>query len=111
MDSLTQRKLLSALSHGAIFFSSFVVSIAIPIAILLISEDPVVTANAKESLHFHINLFIYGTVFLILAFVLVGIPLLVLLVVASVVMPILAIIKVLDKPDQPYRYPFLFRLF
>ncbi|MDP8963377.1 MAG: DUF4870 domain-containing protein, partial [Cyanobacteriota bacterium] len=37
-----KRKLLSALAHGSIFFSSLVVSIAIPIAILLVSEDPIV---------------------------------------------------------------------
>lgn len=110
MDDLAQRKLLSALSHGSIFFSSFVVAIAIPIAVLLITNDPIVKANAKESLNFHINVFVCGIVFLILTLILVGIPLLIALLVASVVMPIIAIIKVLEKPDQPYRYPFLFRL-
>ena len=42
MEDVAQRKLLSALSHGAVFFSSTIVSIGIPIAILFISNDPVV---------------------------------------------------------------------
>ncbi|WP_088893570.1 DUF4870 domain-containing protein [Leptolyngbya ohadii] len=105
-----QRKLLSALCHGAIFLSSTIVSVSIPIIILLVSEDPVVKANAIESLNFHINLYLYAIIFGILVFVLIGIPLLVLLGVASIVLPIIAIVKVLERPDQPYRYPFIFRL-
>jgi hypothetical protein len=106
----SQRKLLSALCHGAIFLSSTIVSVAIPIVILLVNEDPVVKANAIESLNFHINVFLYGIIFGILTVVLIGIPLLVLLGVATIVLPIIAIVKVLDRPDQPYRYPFIFRL-
>ncbi|MBF2048239.1 MAG: DUF4870 domain-containing protein [Leptolyngbya sp. IPPAS B-1204] len=106
-----QRKLLSALSHGAIFFSSLLVSIGIPIAILLINNDPVVKANALESLNFHINLYIYGAIFGLLVFIGIGIPLLILLGIASFVLPIIAIVKVLSNPDQPYRYPFLLRIF
>ncbi|MEM1370210.1 MAG: DUF4870 domain-containing protein [Cyanobacteria bacterium P01_H01_bin.15] len=105
-----KRKLLSALCHGAIFFSSTVVSVVIPIAILVISDDPVVKANAKESLNFHFNIWVYGIIFGILAWLLIGIPLLVVLGIVSVVMPIIGIIKTLSNPDNPYRYPFLFRL-
>lgn len=107
---MEQRKLLSAISHAAIFFGSLVISIVVPITILLISDDPVVKANALESLNFHINLYVYGLIFLALSFVLIGIPLLVLLGVASLVMPIIAIIKVANNPAQPYRYPFLIRI-
>ncbi len=106
-----QRKLLSALSHGAIFFSSLLVSIGIPIAILLVNNDPVVKANALESLNFHVNLYIYGAIFGLLVFIGIGIPLLILLGIASFVLPIIAIVKVLSDPDQPYRYPFLLRIF
>ncbi|MBE9182800.1 DUF4870 domain-containing protein [Oculatella sp. LEGE 06141] len=121
MNDLSQRNLLSAASHGAIFLSSTIVAIAIPIAILLTSNDPVVKDNAKESLNFHINLYIYASLIflvmvmsfvnpLLLQFVRIGVPLLVLLGIASVVMPIIAIVNVLNKPERPYRYPFLFRL-
>jgi uncharacterized Tic20 family protein len=107
-----QRKLLSVLCHAAIFFSSLFVSIGIPIAILLINDDPVVKQNARESLNFHINLYLYAIIFGLLVFVaFIGIPLLVLLGIASFVFPIIAIVKVLANPDQPYRYPFLFRIF
>jgi uncharacterized protein len=107
---LGKRKLLSALSHGAIFFSSLFVSIAVPIVILMVSQDPVVKANARESLNFHINTYIYAAIFWLLIFVLIGFPLLVLLGIATVVMPIIAIVKVLTNPNHPYRYPFLIRL-
>ncbi len=110
MDDSDQRRLLSAVCHGAIFLSSTVISIGIPIAILVISEDPIVKENAKESLNFHLNLYIYAIIFGILVFVAIGIPLLVLLGITSFVMPILAIVKVLTGSEHPYRYPFIFRL-
>lgn len=110
MNDLDQRKLLSALCHGAIFFSSTIVSIGIPIAILLTTNDFVVKENAKESLNFHINLYVYALIFALLIFVIIGIPLLIVLGIVSFVMPIFAIIQVLNEPSQPYRYPFIFRL-
>jgi len=110
MENVDQRKLLSALCHGAIFFSSMIVTIAIPIIILYTTEDSVVKANAKESLNFHINLYIYGLVAGMLTVILIGIPLLMALALISIVMPIIALVQVLNSPEQPYRYPFIFRL-
>jgi uncharacterized protein len=110
MEDFAQRKLLSALCHGSIFFSSLIVSIGIPIAILFISEDPIVKENAKEAINFHINLYLYATLFALLILVAIGIPLLVLLGVASFVMPIIAIVHTLSEPNKPYRYPFIWRL-
>ncbi len=110
MDNLDRRKLLSALAHGAIFFSSTIISIGIPIAILLITDDPVVKENAKESINFHINLFLYAIIFAVLVLVAIGIPLLVLLGIASILLPIIAIVRVATEPETPYRYPFILRL-
>ncbi|BAU05102.1 DUF4870 domain-containing protein [Fischerella thermalis CCMEE 5330] len=110
MEDLAQRKLLSALSHGAIFFSSLIVSIGIPIAILFISNDPIVKENAKESLNFHINLYIYGIIFGLLSIILIGVPFLIALWIVSLIMPIIAIVRVLSEPNIPYRYPLIFRL-
>lgn len=110
MEDPDKRKLLSALCHGAIFFSSLFVSIGIPIAILLIADDTVIKENAKESINFHINLYIYAAIFAVLIFLLIGIPLLILLGIVSFVMPIIAIVHCLTTPSQPYRYPFIFRL-
>jgi hypothetical protein len=105
-----KRKLLSSICHGSIFLSSTVVSVAIPIAILIISDDPVVKDNAKESLNFHLNVWLYGIIFGILTWVLIGFVLLGILVLATWVLPVLAIIKILDDPSQVYRYPFIFRV-
>lgn len=111
MDNLEeQRKILSAICHGAIFFSSTLVSIGIPIAILLTNEDPIVKENATESLNFHINLYIYFFISALLVVVFIGFPLLILLAIISFVMPIIAIGKVLNYPNKSYRYPFIFRL-
>lgn len=111
MNNLNQRKILSGLCHGSGFFSYLIVFLGIPIAILFITDDPVVKANAKESLNFHINLYLYALIFTVLIFVLIGIPLLILLYFAGLAMTIVALVKVLDNPDKPYRYPFIFRLF
>ncbi len=110
MNSLDQRRVLSALCHGAIFFSSMFISVGIPIAILLMSDDSIVKANARESLNFHINLYIYALISIVLIIVFIGIPLLILVGTVSFIMPIIALIKILENPSQPYRYPFIFRL-
>ncbi len=110
MDDLSTRKLLSALCHGAIFFSSMIVSIGIPIAVLLLSNDAVVQENARESINFHINLFLYGIIFALLVLVGIGIILLIGLWVVSILMPIVAIVHCASNPDKPYRYPFIWRV-
>jgi hypothetical protein len=111
MEIVAQRKVLSALCHGAIFLSSTIVSIGIPIAVFLISQDPVVKENAKESLNFHINLYIAGVIFGLLVFVAIGIPLLILLWVISMIMPIMAIVRVIENENTPFRYPFIYHFF
>ncbi|XZF64961.1 MAG: DUF4870 domain-containing protein [Gloeotrichia echinulata DVL01] len=112
-----KRKLLSALSHGAIFFSTTIVSVGIPIAVLFISDDPVVKDNAKESINFHFNVWFYGgilgAIFFLTAWLI--LPLIVLLPIAGIGyvlhwgLTIWAIINVFGNPDQPFRYPFIFR--
>jgi uncharacterized Tic20 family protein len=110
MSDLNQGKLLSALCHGAIFLSSLLFSVGIPLVILLTTDNAVVKANARESINFHINLYIYALIFGALSFILIGIPLLIGLGIASFILPIIAVVKVLDNPSQSYRYPFIFRL-
>jgi uncharacterized protein len=110
MEPSPNRKILSIVSHGAILLSSTLVAIAIPIVILLTTDDAIVKENAKESLNFHINLYVYAIVFILLIFVMIGIPLLILLWIANFVLPIIAVVKVLDNPGVPYRYPFIFRV-
>lgn len=105
-----KRKLLAALSHGSIFFSVLVVSAGLPLAILILSDDPVVKDNAKEALNFHFNVWLYGIVFGFLAWFLIGIPLMILLGIVQVIMPVWAIWRSLQAPENVFRYPFIFRL-
>ena len=108
MDDTTKRKLLSALCHGSIFFSGAFVSVAVPVVILFVSDDPVIQANAKEALNFHFNIWIYWIIGFVLSIVLIGIAILWIVQFISTLMPIIAIIQVLSNPEKSYRYPFIF---
>jgi uncharacterized Tic20 family protein len=108
-----KRKLLSALSHGAIFFSTTLVSVGVPIAILFVSEDPVVKENAKEAINFHFNVWLWGLIIGVLVVVSLGLLLPILPPLGFLLhwgLTIWAIITVLSNPDQSFRYPFIFRL-
>lgn len=108
-----KRKFLSALSHGAIFFSGLVISVAIPIIILMISDDPIVKDNAKESINFHINVWLYETLIGVasfLSFGLLGLILFPLWFLIHWSLTIVAILSVLRQPNESYRYPLIFRL-
>ncbi|MBE9077534.1 DUF4870 domain-containing protein [Romeria aff. gracilis LEGE 07310] len=107
---MDKRKLLSAVSHGSIFLTATVLSVGIPIAVMFVSDDPVVKNNAKEAINFHFNMWLYGVIFGLLTLVLIGWPLLGILFLVSIVMPILAILSSLNRPETVYRYPFIFRL-
>ncbi|MBD2298762.1 DUF4870 domain-containing protein [Nostoc sp. FACHB-190] len=116
-----KRKLLSSLCHGAIFFSTALFSVGVPIVINIISDDPVVKSNAKESINFHFNVWFWATV--------VGVPITVLswltfgiggILFFPVVafgfllhwgLTIVALLHCFSNPDEPFRYPFIFRVF
>lgn len=106
-----KRKLFSAASHASIFISSLVISAAIPVGIMLVSDDPVVKENAKEAVNFHFNIWLYGIIAGVLTFVLIGWLFLPIIFLASIIMPILAILHSFKTPDVAYRYPFIFRVF
>ena len=109
-QDLDTNKILSALSHGSIFFNSLLVAIGIPIAILLLNNDSIVKANAKEAINFHLNMFIAWIAVGLLCFIVIRFVLLPFLVVINVVMPIIAIVKTASNPHKIYRYPFIFRI-
>lgn len=113
-----KRKFLSALCHGAIFLSTAFLSVGVPITILLVSDDPVVKDNAKESINFHFNVWLYGGILggLFWLFGWLIIPLFVLIPLAGAGfllhwgLTIWAIIRIFNHPDTAFRYPFIFRL-
>ncbi|MCC0179480.1 DUF4870 domain-containing protein [Waterburya agarophytonicola K14] len=104
-----KRKLLSALAHGSIFISVLVVSIAIPIAILFISEDTLIKDNAKEAINFHLNVWLWAILIVVPSFLTFGLVGLIWLVLHWG-LSIWAIIHSLQTPDEPFRYPFIFRI-
>ncbi|MBF2067380.1 MAG: DUF4870 domain-containing protein [Calothrix sp. C42_A2020_038] len=116
-----KRKLLSSLCHGAIFFSTTLLSIGVPIAIYFVSDDPVVKSNAKESVNFHFNVWFWATVIGvpigIISFLTLGLggilffPVVALGFIIHWGLTIVALLHCFSQPDEPFRYPFIFRVF
>jgi uncharacterized protein len=81
-----------------------------PLAVWLTRRhrDPFIDQAGREALNFGISIAIYGSVLLVAALMLVGIPLLVVGVVAWVVLASLAAVKA--SQGQLYRYPLTMRL-
>ena len=105
------RKILSMLSHGSILFSSTVFSLGIPLAIILLSDDDVAIANAKEAFNFCITAYLIAICCVPLVWIFIGFPLLILLMVATIVMPITAMVKIAKNSNRIYRYPLIWRWF
>lgn len=106
------RKLLSALCHGSVFFSTSLVSVVLPLAILFIINDSVVKSNAKEAINFHLNVWFYGVIITVLIWVTLGLlfPLLGIGLLLHWGLTIWALFCVLTQIDKPFRYPFIFRI-
>lgn len=112
-SQLDKRKLLSAVSHGSIFISALVVSIAIPIGIYFASDDSVIQENAKEAINFHLNVWLIGAVIGVLSFLtfgLVGFILAPIWFLYHWGLSIWAISHCFKQPDTVFRYPFIFRV-
>jgi len=115
-----KRKLLSILSHASIFFSTTLLAIGIPVAVLFTSDDPVVKDNAKEAINFHLNVWFWGAiiggiigVLSFITFGLLGVILFPIIALGFALhwgLTIWAITACLGNIDQPFRYPFIFRL-
>jgi uncharacterized protein len=104
-----KRKILSVAAHASIFLSQLVLSAGVPLAILLLSEDPVTKENAKEALNFHFNMWLYSVLLIIPAWLIIGLPLVALLGLVQVILPIFAILSSVTAPDTAFKYPFIFR--
>jgi uncharacterized protein len=84
-------------------------NIIIPLVIYLSKkeESPLIRDQAKESLNFQITVSIFALVFLVLSFLLIGIPFLIATGLIHIIFTIIATIEV-DK-GKMYRYPFNIR--
>ena len=75
--------------------------------VLMKDKSPAAREHGGEVLNFAISYFIYITISTLLAFVLIGIPLLILLSVAMIVFIIIGTIQASD--GKLYRYPLIIR--
>lgn len=100
-------KIWAILSHVSAFFG---VPFLLPLVIYLAmrGESAYVTDNAREALNFHLSCLIYGLICGVLVFAFIGIPLLILLGLATLVFAIIAAIKASE--GGCYRYPLTIRL-
>lgn len=71
------------------------------------SESPEIDSHGKESLNFQLSMLIYNLIAGVLILVFIGIPLLILLYLANIVLVIIASIRAGD--GQFYRYPMTIR--
>lgn len=76
-----------------------------PLVVLLVfgSRSPYVRTHAVEALNFNLSWLIYAIVAIVLSFVLIGIPILIALGVAYLVLVIIASVKAGN--GEPYHYP------
>ena len=116
-----KRRLLSLICHGCTLAGISGVTIAAPIVILFISDDPVVKSNAKESINFHLNIWFWasviGGIYAVLSFLTFGLlgillfPLIAFGFLWHFGWSIVAILKTLANPDEAFRYPFILHIF
>lgn len=96
-----------------LYFANFIIPFSGLLSLIIIRacRDDITLFLAeqwREALNFQISMLIYGILFTLLVFVIIGIPLLGLLFLFSVIMPIIAAIKVLD--GKSYKYFGIFRI-
>ena len=85
------------------------VGFVLPFVVWLVkkNEPDLVAAHAKETLNFHLSWLLYAILCVPLTWVLVGIPLLIALGIAAIVLAILGAVKASD--GVLYRYPITIR--
>jgi uncharacterized protein len=100
-------KIWALFSHLAAFIGA---PILVPLIIYLAmrGESEYVTSNAREALNFHLSLLIYSLCCIPLMMVFIGVPLLVLLGLASLILSVIAAIKASE--GGCYRYPLTIRM-
>ena len=104
----SEEKIWVVLCHLSLFIG---VGFLLPLVVYLVKKQdvPLTAEHAKEVLNFHISVYLYAAVAFVLCFVLIGVPLLMLIGVASLVFGVIAAIKASE--GQFYRYPLTIRFF
>ena len=106
--SNTNEKLWNVLCHLSAFLG---VAIILPLIVYLVTKDDAnssIPLHAKETLNFHISLFIYGIISAILIFVVIGALLIAIIAIGGFILAIVGAVKASN--GELYRYPFTIRL-
>ena len=100
-------KIWSILSHLSALLGA---GLLLPLVVYLAmkGDSEYVASNAKEALNFHLSLLLYCLCCIPLIIVVIGIPLLIVIGLASLVLAIVAAVKASD--GGCYRYPLTLRL-
>jgi uncharacterized Tic20 family protein len=101
-----QERLWAMLSHLLSFVAAYLfLGFVAPLVVLLVfgPRSAFVRANAVESLNFNLSWLLYGIIAVILAFLLIGIPILIVLGIAYLALVIVASVKA--NNGEVYRYP------
>ena len=100
----SDEKTMAILSHILCIVAGFLA----PLVIYLVKKDsPYITAHAKESLNFQLTMIIGHIISFVLWFIIIGVFLTWLLVIANLVLVIIATIKASE--NKLYKYPFTIR--
>ncbi len=101
----SDEKTLGMLAHILTIVASFIAPMVI--YILKKDESSFVTAHAKESLNFQLTVIIAYFISFILMFILIGFPLIILVSLGSLILVIIATVRVSE--GKLYKYPFCIR--
>jgi uncharacterized protein len=105
-----QERLWAMLAHLLSFVAAYLfLGFVAPLVVLLVfgPRSAYVRAHAVESLNFNLTWLLYGIVGVILAFVLVGIPILIALGIAYLVLVVIASVRA--NNGEFFRYPLTIR--
>lgn len=96
----TEQKIFCAICHLGTFAGLPVLA---PLVVLLLSNDEFVKQQAKEALAFQIGMLAIAAIGGLLIFIVIGVPILIAVAFATVILPIIATINIADSKD--YSYP------
>ena len=105
-----QERLWAMLAHLLSFVAAYLfLGFVAPLVVLLVfgPRSPYVRAHAVESLNFNLTWLLYAIVAVVLAFLLIGIPILIALGIAYLVFVVIASVRA--NNGEFYRYPLTIR--
>jgi uncharacterized Tic20 family protein len=105
-----QERLWAMLAHLLSFVAAYLfLGFVAPLVVLLVfgPRSPYVRAHAVESLNFNLTWLLYAIVGVVLAFLVIGIPILIALGIAYLVLVVIASIRA--NNGEFYRYPLTIR--